>query len=82
MRLRLFDQRLGLTDVLIAVSGKRNRGLLPPDLFDELECRLSSSKKSYSLPFIAEFVSIRSRRELASSRRERIETNSAMNGRE
>ncbi len=66
-RVSLFDHRLGLTAAMIRVTGKGAKSSSPPDLFDEVECRLSPSKAGSSMRFLAEHRTTRSFRVLASN---------------
>lgn len=65
VRIRIFDQKSGLRDVLFSLPGKRRDKVSPPDLFDDLECKLSPRNAESSIPFASEFQIMKSYRELA-----------------
>lgn len=65
LRVRLFDQALGLQSALFRLPSKRGIKSVPPDLFDDLECRLNPARSGSSIPFVAEYRKLRAYRELA-----------------
>ena len=42
------------------LSFKKIGKLIPPDLFDDIECRLNSNRSPSSIPFVTEYQKIRS----------------------
>jgi hypothetical protein len=65
VRIRIFDQALGLSAALFRLPGKKSGQSAPPDLFDDLECQLNPLRSGSSIPFVAEYQKARSYRELA-----------------
>ena len=65
LRIRIFDPIFGLKALLFALPGKRRQKTTPPDLFDEVECILKPRKTDASIPFLEDFRTIKSYRELA-----------------
>ena len=65
VRVRIFDQALGLSAALFRLPGKKSGQSAPPDLFDDLECQLNPLRSGSSIPFVAEYQKARSYRELA-----------------
>ena len=65
IRARIFDENEGLCTAHFPVSLKKMGKLIPPDLFDDIECRLNSNRSPSSIPFVTEYQKIRSFRELA-----------------
>ena len=65
VRIRIFDQALGLSAALFRLPGKRSCQSAPPDLFDDLECQLNPFRSGSSIPFVTEYQKARSYRELA-----------------
>ena len=62
---RIFDENNGLRSAHFPASLKKMAKLVPPDLFDDLECRLNPNRSPSSIPFVAEYRKVRSFRELA-----------------
>ena len=65
LRIRIFDPIAGLRASLFGLPGKRRQKTSPPDLFDEVECIISPPKTDFSIPFVEDFRTIKSYRELA-----------------
>jgi hypothetical protein len=65
LRARIFDEDNGLCSAHFPGSIAKMPKLVPPDLFDDLECRLNPNRSPSSIPFVAEYQKVRSFRELA-----------------
>jgi len=65
LRARIFDEDNGLCSAHFPTSLAKMPKFVPPDLFDDLECRLNPNRSPSSIPFVAEYQKVRSFRELA-----------------
>ncbi|MEK9773329.1 MAG: hypothetical protein VW576_07150 [Opitutae bacterium] len=65
LRIRIFDQVVGLKTALFSLPGKKSKKLVPPDLFDDVDCLLKPTTMQSSIPFVADFQKVCSYRGLA-----------------
>ena len=65
LRIRIFDQVLGLKAALFSLPGKSTQKSIPPDLFDDVNCLLNPNHTQLSIPFVTDFQRVFSYRALA-----------------
>ena len=65
LRIRLFSAELGLSGALFPISSQKKINPPAPDFLDEVECLFNNKKSENSIPFIREFETIESYRDLA-----------------
>jgi hypothetical protein len=65
LRIRIFDQVLGLKAALFSLPGKSTQKSIPPDLFDDVNCLLNPNHTQLSIPFVTDFQRAFSYRALA-----------------
>ena len=62
---KIFSQTNGLCTVLFRTTGKKAGNHTPPDLFDEVECRITPGRSNSQALFVSDYQRISTFRELA-----------------